>query len=479
VSPTGSATGPTIGSKPRTGTGITGDRRRSTTESVCPECLTSIAAELVTEGDDVYLVKSCPDHGTFRTIAWRGAPDLTGWVRCTDPSHPTEPATAVDRGCPFDCGLCPDHRQQTCTALLEVTQHCDLRCRFCFASAGPGAPPDPGLATVEGWYRSLLASNGPCNVQLSGGEPTGRHDLADIVALGRSLGFEFIQLNTNGLRLASDGSLAPRLADAGLSSVFLQFDGTTDEINRSIRGRRMLAQKIGAIERCGDLGLGVVLVPTLVPGVNTGDIGAIIRFALGHFPTVRGVHFQPVAHLGRYPEQPTDGDRITIPEVIRAVEAQTGGLITADSLTTGGCENARCSFHGNYVVMPDGSLIPWTRHRPGSCCPPSSAAEGAARARRFVADHWSGPGRGEQVTGPPAPADGRRLGDWELLLERRQTHAFTLSGMAFQDAWTLDLERLRDCCIHTIAPDGRIVPFCAYNLTDRSGRPLYRGAPPG
>ena len=130
----------------------------ATTESVCPECLQRIP------GGDVFLAKTCPEHGEFRAVVWRGAPDFIGWSRPKVPAYPTAPATGIGLGCPFDCGLCPDHRQQTCTALLEVTQRCDLRCSFCFAAAGPDAPPDPDLATIEGWYRGLLASNGPCNV---------------------------------------------------------------------------------------------------------------------------------------------------------------------------------------------------------------------------------------------------------------------------------------------------------------------------
>lgn len=451
-----------------------------TTESVCPDCLRTIPAELVAEGDDVFLAKVCPDHGASRTIVWRGAPAMGSWERCKTAAHPARPTTPVERGCPHDCGLCADHRQETCTALIEVTQRCNLRCAFCFASAGPDAPPDPDMATIEGWYRAVLASNGRCNVQLSGGEPTTRDDLPEIVALGRSLGFTFIQLNSNGVRLADDADFVRRLAEAGLSSVFLQFDGTDDRIHRTTRGRRLLDAKTAAVEHCGEHGIGVVLVPTLVPGVNTDDIGAIVRFALDRFPTVRGVHFQPVTYLGRYPEAPGDAERITIPEVIRALDAQTGGLVAASSLTTGGCEHARCSFHGNYVVMPDGRLIGWTRHSGESCCssagavdtPLPSAAEGAAKARAFVRTHWGAPA-GDDAPGVASP---RSLGDWDVFLERQQTHSFVISGMAFQDAWSLDLERLRECCIHTVAPDGRLVPFCAYNLTDRSGRALHRGA---
>ncbi len=112
------------------------ERLISTTDSVCPECLARIPAQRVQRGDDVYLRKVCVTHGTFETIVWRGQPAYTDWARPKIPAHPKKPFTPIERGCPFDCGLCAEHRQHTCTALLEVTQRCDLRCPFCFASAG-------------------------------------------------------------------------------------------------------------------------------------------------------------------------------------------------------------------------------------------------------------------------------------------------------------------------------------------------------
>jgi uncharacterized radical SAM superfamily Fe-S cluster-containing enzyme len=445
----------------------------SSTESVCPVCLRRIPAQRVSQGDDVYLRKNCPEHGAFQTILWRGQPAYTGWARPKIPAHPTNPLTPVQQGCPFDCGLCPDHRQQTCTALLEVTQRCDLRCPFCFADAGARAQPDPDLGVIEGWYRRLLEAGGPCNIQLSGGEPTLRDDLPEIVALGKALGFAFIQVNTNGLRFARDAAYLKRLKQAGLSSVFLQFDGTQDAIFEAMRGRKVLDRKRAAIANCAENELGVVLVPTLVPGINTANIGSLVEFALQYFPAVRGVHFQPVSYLGRYPQPPADSTRITIPEVIRALEVQTGGLVKANNFTTSGCENALCSLHGNFVVMPNGDLRSWTQQTPqksGDCCTPQPAAVGAAKTRQFVAQHWS---VGENVVSIDSISDSG-FREWEVFLARSKTHTFCISGMAFQDAWNLDMDRLRDCCIHTISPDGRIIPFCAYNLTDQAGHALYR-----
>lgn len=442
----------------------------SQTESVCPECLRRIPAARVLRGEDVYLEKTCPEHGFFSAVIWRGQPAYTTWARPKTPSFPQNPFTAVTAGCPYDCGLCPDHRQQSCCVLLEVTGRCDLRCPVCFADSGSETP-DLSMDEIAAWYERLLAAGGPFNVQLSGGEPCMRDDLPEIIRLGVSYGFSFFQLNTNGLRLARDAAYLAALQEAGLSTVFLQFDGVSDAVYRRIRGRDLLAQKMAAIRRCTEQGIGVVLVPTLIPGANTAQIGDILSLALEHMPAVRGVHFQPVSYFGRYPERPADAARITIPEVIRAIEAQTAGRFSAASFCPPGGENAACSFHGNFVLMPDGALKALTRHKAESCCcPPVEAAQGAARSRKFVAEHWSAP----SLLADRPIYQGPSLGEWDVFLERKRTHTFCVSGMAFQDAWTLDLERLRDCYIHTASPDGRLVPFCAYNLTSRTGQSLYR-----
>lgn len=444
------------------------------TESVCPECLRRIPAAKVADGSDVYLEKTCPQHGAFRTIIWRGQPEFSSWAKPKLPSFPKNPITEVKDGCPYDCGLCADHRQESCCVLLEITQRCDLLCPVCFAGAGGSAAEDWPLEQISAWYERLMTLGGPYNIQLSGGEPCLRDDLPDIIRMGREKGFTFFQLNTNGLRIARDPAFLAELKQAGLTTVFLQFDGTTDAIYQQIRGRALLAQKLRAIENCLKAEVGVVLVPTLVPGVNTGDIGNIIRLALSHMPVCRGVHFQPISYFGRYPADPGDSSRITIPEIIREIETQTDGLIKAEAFCPPGGENALCSFHANFVVMHDHSLKAITRFSNTSCCcAPTPAADGAAKSRMFVAENWAKPDAVQERPGMKL----RPRDDLDIFLERKLTHTFCLSGMAFQDAWTLDLERLKDCYIHVASPDGRLVPFCAYNLTNRHGRSIYRDNP--
>lgn len=448
------------------------------TVSVCPECLRTIPAVKLAAGDEIILRKDCPEHGRFETVIWRGHPVFESWDRPKTPARPQIPQTGSQAGCPRDCGLCGEHRQHTCTALIEVTRRCNLSCFYCFADGGRGDLPDPSLAELGTSFQHILQAGGPFNVQLSGGEPTLRDDLPEIVGLGRSLGFEFIQVNTNGLRLARDPDYAGVLREAGVASIFLQFDGLDDAVYEKLRGRPLLEEKQRAVEHCARHGLAVVLVPTLVPGVNARQIGRIIVFGLKHSPTVRGVHFQPVSYFGRHPGRPESGGHLTIPEILREIQAQTRGQVKVENFKPPGCENAYCSFHGNFVLLKDGALLPWTRHQsPGACFTPESAAAGAAQTRRFVSRFWAAPPL-EEIKGE-RPGSAPSLGGWDQVLERARTHAFCISGMAFQDAWNLDLERLKDCCIHVVHPDGRLIPFCAYNLTDRRGRALYRPGPAG
>ncbi|MEG6504879.1 radical SAM (seleno)protein TrsS [Nitratidesulfovibrio sp. 1201_IL3209] len=485
------------------------------TASVCPVCLGLAPAERVAVGDTVLLVKRCPEHGEFSAPVWRGEPAFTGWVRPKIPTARRGPGTERVLGCPRDCGLCPDHGQHTCTLLVEVTARCNLRCPVCFAAAetrndgmdaatrGPGAAEDPSLNDLVSRLAALRPRAGDANIQLSGGEPTMRDDLPQLVTAVRGLGYPFVQLNTNGLRLAREAGYADRLAAAGLDSVFLQFDGPDDAATARLRGLPLHADKVRAVDACAAAGLGVVLVCTVARGVNDHCLGDIVRFGLSRVPVVRGAHFQPVSFFGRYEgfgapddadggvgESPREAARITLPEVMRAVRDQTGGLIPLAHLHPPGCEHAQCSFSGTFLAHEEGGLEP----AGGACCgtggnggngsiapAPIPAALGAERARAFVRRQWKAPG--------PAPAPATDTGDgtpaapprddFERFLARAGRR-FTVSGMAFQDAWTLDTERLRGCCIHVAAPDGRMVPFCAWNLTSAGGAPLHRnGAPRG
>ena len=451
--------------------------REGRTLSVCPVCRRRIPARRVQVGGDVYLKKECTEHGEFSTIIWRGdSPVFDMWWSYN------APAKALSTDCPNACGLCRSHLNKTCCALVEITSRCNLWCPVCFAQSGDAAS-EPTVAELSEIFKKLV-SEGNTFVQLSGGEPTVREDLPEIIAAARAAGCDTVQLNSNGLRLGQEPGYAKRLADAGLSFVFMQFDGVTDAPYLTLRGDKLLDTKFHAIEACGNAGLGVTLVPTLKPGVNEQHIGAVIEFAVQNSPVVRGVHFQPISYFGRYPSPPKDEDRITIPEVLTAIEAQTGGKFKVSDFIPSSCDHPRCGFHGDFVVLPQGKIMKLTKkYDPDACCCDDTSTSGNSQVvsadsegiggsssparstahlknRAFVARRWKRSAADEQKNvevSDEAP-------DMSAFLSRVKSHGFTITAMAFQDAWTLELERLRKCSLHVIS-GGKTVPFCAQYLT--------------
>jgi Predicted Fe-S oxidoreductases len=415
-----------------------------------------------------YLKKTCPEHGIFRSVVWKGSVPIKEWIGKKERAVIKNPLTEVKDGCPYDCGLCSEHRQHTCTALMEVTQRCNLHCRFCFADANAGEKEEPSLEQIKAWYETVKKSAGGCNIQLSGGEPTVRDDLPQIIKLGKELGFPFIQINTNGLRIAEDEEYFKALKLAGLDSVFLQFDGTEDSIYKKLRGRELLSIKIKAIENCGKHGVGVVLVPTLVSGVNADNVGKIIDFALEHIRAVRGVHFQPVSYFGRIPQAPRDEDRITLPQLMDELERQTNGRIKAANLKPAKCENPLCSFHGSFLYDPKNRELTQIAAKISCKCVTQKAEEGARKTKKYVSQNWTG--RESEAARESTGADA----GWDRILQSIRSNSFSISAMAFQDAWNVDLERVKDCCIHVVNPRGKLIPFCIYNITNTEGVSLYR-----
>lgn len=451
------------------------------TESLCPHCLCRVTAHRITEDDAVFLEKTCREHGKLeRVLLWRNSRiSFQEWNRggdaCLDQKDAPLPDPESD--CPFACGLCPDHGQETCTAIIEVTRQCNLQCPVCFASSTRAPLQQPEPKQIVQMLRSILDRGAPCPIQFSGGEPTLRDDLPELVAMARDMGFDHIQINTNGIRLAEDAEYAMALKRAGVSVVFLQFDGVTDDVYVRIRGTELLRRKEKAVERCAALELGVILVPTIVRGINDGQAGAIIDFAGKRIPTVKGVHFQPMTYLGRYPETPANDSRMLIPDLLDAIEKQTNGELKLEHFLPPGCEESHCSFSAFAVLGDDGRLMPTTRfdsmENAQTCC----SREYALRSREFVRNRWRYSKlemKKPELIAPTASGCGCNAPGGGLF-DRARTHSLCISGMAFQDVWNIDLERLRHCCVHVVAPDARMIPFCAYYMTGTDGRRLYTG----
>lgn len=387
----------------------------------------------------------------------------------------TEPNRREWPGCPHDCPTCKDHKTRPCCVLLEVTQRCNLRCPVCYAASGTQSRPDPSLHELEKRLDWLLEQAGPVHLQLSGGEPTVREDLAEIITLAKRKGFPYIQLNTNGLMLGYRHDYARKLKRAGLNCVFLQFDSLKKQVYETLRGRDILFDKYQAILNCEEAGLPVVLVPTVVKSINDGELGQIVKFAMKNSPTVRGVHLQPITFAGRIPETPVF-ERMGIPAVLRELERQTEGMVRVVDFSAGTAEHPLCSFSANYVIGSDGTLMSTKVANQLIAYPKrnrKSAVNGedaVAHAQGTVVRRW---GTDLEKLEKPEPDDKTP----EAFMQRIKRTSFSITGMAFQDAWTIDFERLERCYIFVLGDEGHFAPFCAYNLTSTSGASLYRNIP--
>lgn len=417
------------------------------TRSVCPVCLQPLPARLVRREVAVYMEKECPEHGSFSVPVWRDLVDMEKW---RGPLPELQPGENED--CPKNCGNCDEHRSGTCCLLLEVTRRCNLDCRFCFAD---GDQPELTLDELKRTVDHIIEKAGKPLLQLSGGEPTLRDDLPELIVYAREQGLKYIQLNSNGLRLAQDEEYVKRLAEAGLSFVFMQFDGVTNQVYMKLRQAPLLKQKLRAIELCDKYNIGVTLVPTVVRGVNDDQIGDIIRLAAEHSPAVRGVHFQPVSYFGRYPEQPADEARYTLDELLVAIYEQAG--IAKENILPSRCDHPMCGCHGSFVVLPDRSLLPLSRRDPET----EACQTTAEQNREYVGRHWQ---RQEKPCCCREPEEDVDMDSLDGFARRARSHAFTITAMAFQDAMNLDIERLRRCSLH-VFEQGRIMPFCSRYLT--------------
>ena len=155
------------------------------------------------------------------------------------------------------------------------------------------------------------------------------------------------------------------------------------------------------------------------------------------------------------------------PKMLSLIEEQTGGKMRAADFSGGGAENPYCSFHASYRRMADGTLKALPRKDEGNCC----CSTGSDDSREFVANQWS-----SVELKPAFNADGEmeETSALDAFLAKLKLNTFAVSGMVFQDAYNLDLERLRRCYICEVDGEHGMVPFCAYNLTNTEGRALYR-----
>ncbi len=432
------------------------------TQSICPLCKRDIDAQLYIANHRVYLDKQCPTHGHFEALVWSDADMYLRALRYNKPGmKPLEFGSQVKKGCPHDCGICPEHQQHTCLGLIEITGRCNLRCPICFAGEEHGAM--LSLKQVGDILDNFLRREAqPEVVQISGGEPTIHPDIIPILRLAKSRSIKHVMLNTNGLRIAHDQEFVAQLAEVR-PTVYLQFDGLSEQSNKVLRGvNGLLGDKLQALDHLVQAEINVVLVATIVKGVNDHEIGAITEFGLEH-PAVRGVCFQPVAYVGRHlPFNPLE--RTTLPDVIHAIEEQTKGIFVKEDFIPVPCPYPTCSAT-TYAYIKGGEVTPLPRilnvddyldYLTNRTVPDLSQEVKTALERLWSASAVAGSDKMAvncSICGVDLAVDVSSL----------EKNIFMVTVHGFMDAYTFDLKRAKKCCIHELLPDGRIIPFCVYN----------------
>ncbi|TFF96757.1 radical SAM protein [Candidatus Thorarchaeota archaeon] len=477
-----------------------------TTQSICPECFLSndevhvIDATLYEEDGKVMYKKTCEKHGEFIDVYWG---DSEMFMKAQQWWYKTvgldNPRTETVKGCPQDCGQCPEHKSHTALALLDVTNRCNLRCPICFAVAAEGGTvyePDPEqVLEMMKNLRSNLPVPAPA-IQFAGGEPTVSKHLPKYIKWAKELGFKHVQIASNVIRVGKSKDYLQELRDAGLSTIYMQFDGITEKPYVEARGTNLLPLKKQAVQNAREVGMeSLVLVPTVVRGVNDDQLGGIIEYAVENRDVVRCVNFQPVSITGRIDHEARNEMRITIPDCIHLIEEQTGGKIPASEwfpvpsmmpvgralgLMKGGPElelsaHFACGMSTFIYINEDGSYEPITN---------LIDVDKFLVLLEEIANLYADEKRGAGARAKAKLAAGVRhikkkglikdllsaflnRGDYDSLAKFMR-RVIMVGMMHFQDPYNFDLERVQHCDINYSVPDGRIIPFCTMNTIHRA-----------
>ncbi|MFI5274491.1 MAG: radical SAM protein [Ktedonobacterales bacterium] len=436
------------------------------TRSICPDCRRVIDAKILLRDNKVYMRKRCPEHGEFESLIYGDAALYTSSAKFNKPGTvPLEFSTDVRLGCPYDCGLCPDHQQHTCLGIIEVNSACNMNCPLCFANAGAGF--NLTLAEVEGILDHLIATEGnPEVVQFSGGEPSIHPKIIEMMRAAKQRNIRYVMLNTNGKRIADDDTFLAELAEIR-PSIYFQFDGFERETYRIIRGEPdILEQKLRALDRLAAIGLDVVLVPAVERDVNLHEVGAIVKFAIKH-PAVRGINFQPAFHAGRHMKfDPMQ--RLTIPDILNEIEQQTAGMFAVPDFVPVPCCFPSCNSV-TYAMLDGDETIPLTRllnvddyldYITNRVTPDLSADIKRALEQLWSSAAVAGSDKVAQQFALSCAACGL---PGDLDLGQFADRIFMIMLQDFMDPWTFNQKNLMKCCKEFLLPDGKQIPFCAYN----------------
>jgi len=480
------------------------------TQSLCPECLRIIEARLFEEAGRVIMEKTCPQHGYLRDTVFS---DVKLYLKMDewsfgDNQGVSNPAIPSATRCPDQCGLCSMHTSHSGMGVVDLTNRCNLTCPVCFANSNAaGYLYEPSFEQVRRMLKALRDEK-PVNtriVQFSGGEPTIHPRFLDCVRLAKEMGFSHVQVATNGITF-TDVEFAQAAKEAGLHTLYLQFDGVCDDIYRRTRGEPLLDLKLQCIEAVRKAGMKICFVPTVVKGLNDDQIGNMIRLAIDNIDCVSAVSFQPVSFCGRISKAELESKRYTLSDFAHDFEKQTGiakayedwfplscvspfsKLLSAlrGEATTHLTSHPHCSMGTYLFVDQNKNAVPATRFIDigGMLREMDLLARKAEKqsiklftkikAWNALRKHY------HEDRAPRGLSFEKFLQTLQGMMDKRygrgqaEAEGFTyktlmVAGMHFMDAYNFDVERVKRCVVHYAAPNGLLYPFCTYN----SG-PCYR-----
>lgn len=481
--------------------------RLKNTKSICPENPFEILdAELfVDDLNRVIMRKNCFKHGSFEDVYWSDFTQYKKAERFRDLGDGVNLPRKSERGCPYDCGLCENHNSRTTLLIIDITNRCNLTCPVCFAYAGAkGYVYEPTKEQIENILEYAQEVNYPVKVralQFSGGEPTVREDLPELIRIAKQKGYKHIEVNTNGIVIANKGaSYIKELKNAGMSTFYLQFDGLKPEIYEKTRGLNLFPIKQKVIECARETGLdSVVLVMTLVGGVNDSELGNVIRYGVKNSDVVRCINVQPVSITGRIEKSERERMRITISDFTRLCEEQTNGQIKKEDFFPVPTINILGKVLNYYLKKGERYFPEFTAHphcglatfvfTKGEKIIPIThyidvdrlytdlekdiedieKTKEIPKKRKLVYTFLKNTSI-KFLTKLPKVYSLIKSGSYESSGKFMRS-LLMIGGMHFMDPYNFDLERVQNCCIHYGVPDkkekARLVPFCTMNSIHR------------
>jgi len=442
------------------------------TNSVCTTCFRKVEAKIVLQDDCVYMHKRCKHHGFEKVLI---STDIEYYKRSRltlKPGQlPVKFNTPIKYGCPYDCGLCPDHEQHSCLTLVEITDACNLTCPVCYAESGPHRQTHRSMEQVEFMLDCIVRNEKePDIVQISGGEPTIHPQFFEILDAAKRRPIKHLMVNTNGIRIAQEPEFAKRLKDymPGFE-LYLQFDSLEEGPLRELRGADLRRIRLEALEQLNKHNISTTLVVVVKKGSNDQELGKIIDFALEQ-PCVRGVTFQPIQAAGRLENFDAFRDRLTLAEVRQNILSQSD-LFKPEDIIPVPC-HPDCLAMG-YALKLGGNTVPLT-----SMIDPKVLLQGEGNTIVYERD----PNLRDHVfklfstSHSPESATASLKQLLCCLPMVRVPDAMTYDKVfrvliiQFMDAQNFDVRSVKKSCIHIVHPDGRIIPFDTFNMFYRDDK---------